>query len=497
MGVIFRQGLKHSVVALVATILGMVNTLFIYTYVLTVEELGLYRYLLSIASLAVPFLLVGLDSVSVRFFPIITAKSKKDNGFLFFLLFFILLAFLLFFIGCMVFKEEIFASYANHPNAEVIHRYLFLVPILVFSILIANILTRYVANFKLIVVPEIINNLWLKVAIPLTAIIYFLGYISFFDFLVYATVIYGFSAIFLFAYLYYLGVLDLRPNFKLYDKKLVKDIYNFAGYSLLGGMGHMIATRIDTYMVGTLIDMGNVGVYTIALFIATVIGIPLKAVFSISSPIIADLMSKNKLVEVAELYKKTSLNLFVLGLLLLIGIWCSIDLLFEIMPNGETYKAGKYIVLILGLAQIINMVTGINAHIIVYSDLYRFSFYITLLLAFLNVIFNLLFIPIYGIVGVALATLSSMFLYNLIKHFFVLSKFKMQPLTWSMLGVVGIGLIAYGTTLILPKIGNPFLAIIVNSTVITLIYVPCILYFNLSEDLANLKNNFLKKFIKR
>lgn len=496
MGVIIRQGLKHSVVAMVATILGTVNILFIYTKFLTEEELGLFRYLLSIASLAVPFLLLGLESVAAKFFPVFNQKSKKNNGFLFFLVSLILLSFLLFLLGCIFFKEQIYAAYSGHPNAALLHRHLVLVPGLIISMLLANILTRYVANYKLIVIPEIINNLWLKVSIPFLAIIYYFQYITFGDFLTYATVIYGFNAIFLLAYLYFLGFLDLRPNFDFFDKKLVKEISNFAGYSLLGGMGHMIATRIDTYMVGTLIDMSNTGIYSVALFIATVVGIPLKSVFNISSPLIADLMSNNRLTEIAELYKKTSLNLLVLGVLLLVGIWGSIDLLFEIMPNGETYMAGKYIVLILGLSQIVNMVTGINAHIIVYSHLYRFSFYITLLLAILNVVFNLLFIPMYGIVGVALATLSSMFLYNLIKHFFVLIKFKMQPLTWSMLGVVGIGLIAYGTTLIIPKIGNPFLGIIVNSIVITLIYVPCILYFNLSEDLTNLKNNLLKKILK-
>ena len=496
MGVILRQGFKHSTVTMAATLVGMVN-MFIYTAVLTKDELGFFQYLLSIAILVSPFLLFGADSVTTKFFPVLREKALKNNGFLFFLLLIPSLSFSLFMVGCIVFKDQIFQNYQDHPNAKLLFDYLYLLPWLISTMLITNILTRYIANFKLIVVPEIINNLWLKVTIPLLAIIYYLGYISFGGFLIYLTVSYGLRAIFLILYLYKIGALDLKPNFKFFEKPLLKNIANFAGFSMLGGLGSMLATRIDTYMVGTLIDMSNVAVYGIATFVATVIGIPLKSVFSITSPIIADLMGHHQLVKIKELYKKTSLNLLVIGLLLLIGIWGSIDLLFEIMPNGEQYAEGKYVVLILGAAKIIDMVTSINTHIIVYSEYYRFNFYVTLILAVLNIVFNILFIPLYGIIGVALATFSSMFIYNLIKHIYVLLKFDMQPLTWNMLWVLLIGFVAYGTTLLLPTIDNPYIDIILNSAVITLIYVPCILYFDLSEDLAQVKYKLIDRFLKK
>ncbi len=497
MGVILRQGLKHSIVSLAATLLGLINTLFIYTYVLSAKELGFYRYLLSIAFLVFPFLLLGLDAVTVRFFSIFEQKSKKNNGFLFFLLSFPLIAFIIFFLVCLVFKGEIYDSYSGHKDELLLNQYLYLVPCLIVCLIFINILTRYVSNYKLIVVPEILNNLWLKIAVPAVAIFYYLGYTTFGQFLINLVLAYALNALFLIIYLFSLGVLDIRPNFKYFDKQLVKEIRNFSGYSLLGGMGQLLATRIDTYMVGLMIDMTNVGIYTIALFIATVVAIPLKSVFNITSPIVAVLMQENKLPEVATLYKKTSLNLLVTGLFLLVGIWGSIDLLFEIMPNGEDYIAGKYIVLILGLAKIIDMMTGINSQIIIYSKLYRFSFYITLLLAFLNIVFNLVFIPKFGVIGVALATFSSMFIYNLLKHIFVLVKFKMQPLTWSMIGVFLIGLVAYSVTLFVPKTGNPFIDIIINSIIITLIYIPSILYFNLSDDLEALRQKWVKKLFKR
>ncbi len=493
MGVILRQGFKHSIVTTIATIIGMLNVLFIYTYVLTKEELGLYRYLVSIAQLIAPFLLLGFGQVSVRFFSTFEQKKEKNNGFLFFLLIVPLIAFILFVIACLFFKDKILASYVDHPDAQVLYKYLPLVPFLILALMISGLLTKYTANFKRIVVPEIFSNLWLKIAIPILAIAYFFEYIIFYDFIIYTVIAHLLSSTALALYLGWLGKLNLRPNFNLFKPKLLKEIRYYAAYALMGGMGTLIATRIDTYMVGTLIDMEETGVYSIALFIATVIGIPSKSIFRITTPIIAQLWHDNNLPNINKLYRKTALNLLVVGLLLLIGIWASIDLLFEVIPNGDGYKAGKYVVLLLGLAKIIGMVTGLSSSVIMYSYLYRFNFYMSLILAVLNIVFNLIFIPLYGIVGVALATLSSIFIFNLLKYLFVLVKFKMQPFSWQMMGVLALALIAYLSTFLIPKSGIAFLDIIINSICITLIYVPGILYFNFSEDLTLLKQTILKK----
>lgn len=490
MGVILRQGFKHSIVTVVATVIGTVNSLFIYTTFLTKEELGFFQYFLSTATLVTPFILLGLDAVTAKYFPIFREKAEKNNGFFFFVLVIPIISFLVFLLCFTLFRSTIEQFFNSHPNRDLLIEYLYLLPCLIFTMIFSSVLTRYITNYKLIVVPEIINNVWLKIAVPSLVLLYFFGHITYAGFLLYLTVAYGLRIVFFIAYLLHLGKLDLRPNFTFFDKPILKEIRSFAGYSMLGGIGTLMATRIDIQMVGSLIDMPSVAVYGIALFIATVIGIPYMSVSGISSPIIAELMNKNNLVEIKKLYQKTSLNLLIIGVLLLVGIWSSIDLLYEIMPKGDAFKEGKYIVLILGLAKIIDMATGLNSHIIIYSKYYQFNFYVILILAILNISLNLLFIPL-GIKGVALATFSSMLIYNLIKYIFVLNKFDMQPLTSNMIWVILIGLLAYVMTLILPTTNNPFLDIIINSVMITLVYGVSILYFNLSEDITDLKSKLL------
>lgn len=246
-------------------------------------------------------------------------------------------------------------------------------------------------------------------------------------------------------------------------------------------------------MVGTMIDLGSAGIYTIALFISTIIGIPMNSIVKIANPIVAASWERKDLAKIKELYIKSASNLFIIGVLFLIGIWASIDLLFQVIPNGEIYEAGKYVVLFLGLAKLLDMATSINGHIIAYSPLYQFNLYLGLFLGVINIIFNIILIPRFGIIGAALATMFSMFLFNLCKVLFVWIKFKMQPFSKSSLLVLIIGLVAYSITLILPKLSFPIINIVINSAVITLVYISSILYFNISPELTQLKQQVLEK----
>jgi len=493
MGIILRQGAKHSLITLGATIIGMVNALFIYTAVLTEEEIGLYQYLLMWGKFLAPFLLLGLAATSIKFFSAFQEKSERNNGFLFFLLGIPFLSFCIFSLICWLTQDSIFENIMNHENAALLNKYLPYTIFLIFALMFSSILTAYISNFKRIVVPEIFNNLWLKIAVPMLAIAYYYEYISLTIFILGIVLAYLFSTFALFVYLWKLGELDLKPNKQYFDRPLLKEIKSFASFSLLGGVGTLIATQIDTLMVGSLINLKTAGVYTIALHISAVIGIPFRSVFSITAPIVAESFNQKDMVNVEKLYHKSSLNLLVLGILILVGIWASVDLLFEIIPNGDKYIAGKYVILFLGLAKIIDMATSINTHIIIYSKHFRYNLYFSLVLALLNIIFNLIFIPQFGLIGVAIATLTSMFLLNLMKVLFVWAKFKMQPFSVNMFWVLAVGGIAYGLTLLLPKTENPFIDIIINSLVITFVYVPTILYFNLSDDLTKIKQELIKK----
>ena len=493
MGVIKRQGIKHSIVTFGGILIGMINVLFIYTFALTKTELGLIRFLIDTSMLLVPFVTLGITSASIRYFPKFRNKAKGHNGFLFYLLGIVCLGIILFWIFSWIFKAPILNYYGQQEDAILFLQFLPYLLLLVPAMAFADLLFHYISNFQRITVSAIINDLFVKIALPSIVLAYFWQLLDLSQLVNSLVAIYIFVALVLVIYLWKLGQFFIRPQFDFYKKDLVKDISQFAAFGLLGNIGAILATRIDTFMVSSMIDLGATGVYTIALFVATVVGVPMKSAYTIYGPVVAKAWSEQNLSKIANDYKSTSLNLVIIGVLILIGIWASVDYFFEIIPNGTTYIEGKYVILLLGLAKLVDMSTSLNTHIIAYSKFYKFNLYISLVLAVLNIGLNILLIPIFGLIGVAMATLFSGIVFNIGKVIFVQWKFKMQPFSKNMLGVLGIAGIAYGITLTLPETGNAFINILINSATIILIYLPAIFYFNLSDDLTKIKQEMLIK----
>ena len=176
-----------------------------------------------------------------------------------------------------------------------------------------------------------------------------------------------------------------------------------------------------------------------------------------------------------------------MGGLIFIGIWINIDhiilILIDISNKSFDYSTIKYVVFFLGLAKLFHVASGINGGIIMTSRYYLFGTYITISLIFITLFTNWIFIPIYGIVGAALATAISLLLFNLVSFLFLLVKLKMQPFTIKTFFTVIIGFLALFLTGLLPEIGSPIFNVILQSIVVFCVYVPLIVVFKISEDI--------------
>jgi len=371
-------------------------------------------------------------------------------------------------------------------------RYLpYLVPIAVLLAFI-YLLYAYSSNFKRIVVPSLYQNL-IKVILPLLILYYIWGYISM------DQVIYGILANYIiafvgmFAYLYWLGELKMKVDFSFLNKERKQEIKNFALFSLFGGLGSVLAFRIDSFMISKLLDFESNGTFAIAAFIANVIAIPTNAINQISAPIVSESFKNNDLVHIRKLYKDSSINLLVFGLLIFVCIAASIEDLFLIMPKGDQLVDGAAIVLMIGVARIIDMGTSINNQIINYSKHYRFGFYAILFMAFFNIIANYILIPKYQIIGAAIATLASLTLYNLIKMLFIKWRLKMQPFSSKTLVIFLVAIFVYGISLLIPGTQNHYLDILIRSIAIGSVYFILVYYLKVSGEL----NIMLDKVLKR
>ncbi len=484
MGVVIRQSLKQSAAAYVGVLMGMVNVLVIYPMALSREELGVVQFLRETALMLAPFVFLGGNALAIRFFPEFRDPERGHNGFLFFLFGMVGAGFAVFLGLWFGFREVIWSWYAD--GGERVQAWLHLLPWLVLFAALAQMLTQYTANFNRIVVPYLLNDFSVKVVVPALALAYFFHYLSFSGVVHGVVWMHGAIVLALLWYLHALGQLHLRPSRRKLTRQRLRAMAEFAGFGLLGGLGGRLASRIDVFMVTTLANPTATGVYYLSSVVGNVIDVPRQALSRISAPIVADAMNAGDLDKVADMYRRTALNQLVAGVFLLTGILLSLDDLFALIPNGEKYVAGKPVVLLLGLANIVNMATGINEEIITYSRYFRYKFYFILVLALFNVGANFLLIPRFEIAGAALATLCSIAVYNLLKSGLLWWKLRLNPLSWRM---AGIALLAAGCYVLLQgwhPLGRPFFDLVFRSAAYGAVFVPVLLVARLAPDVNGL-----------
>ena len=75
------------------------------------------------------------------------------------------------------------------------------------------------------------------------------------------------------------------------------------------------------------------------------------------------------------------------------------------MPKGQIYEAGRNVVILVGLAKLINLLFSLNDGIISMSKYYRFNMLLTLFLGLLMIGSDIILIPKYGLIGAAAALL--------------------------------------------------------------------------------------------
>ena len=147
-------------------------------------------------------------------------------------------------------------------------------------------------------------------------------------------------------------------------------------YVLVGGISIILVSRIDMMMLGSMLEDGTgeglkqIAFYTIAFYIGNAIMVPAKAIASISVPLIAKAWQEKDLDTIKDIYFKSSINQLIIGGVFFLCIWLSIDEIFALLP--ENFQSGKLVVLYIGFSQIINMLSGLNAQIIINSKYYKY-----------------------------------------------------------------------------------------------------------------------------
>jgi O-antigen/teichoic acid export membrane protein len=265
----------------------------------------------------------------------------------------------------------------------------------------------------------------------------------------------------------------------------IKEIFSFSFYIILAGSAGSILLEIDKFMIPQMEKIEQVAYYSVGVFIATVVSIPSRAMQQIVNPLTAIELNEGNMNNVESLYKKSSINLLIVGGLFFLLINININEIYIIINKPE-YSVGIYIVLMVSIAELFKLSLGTNGAILTNSKYYRIFFYFSIAMALSVIILNKILIELLGIEGAALATLIVVLIFGFIKIIYVRAKLRMHPYSEStkiVLIIIGILFFAF-YFLKLPV--NPLISIIIKSIIVTLLFLVLTIKFRLSEDINNL-----------
>jgi len=491
MGIVQRQGIKNSLVNYFGVIIGALSTLFIYP--LDLELYGRIQIWFASASLLVPFLTFGSHSMLQKFYPYF--KNNNYKGFfklnLQIVSFFIVVTSIILYVSQSVIFNSGFISEAKILAFK---NSLWIIYPLAVLLVYLSLARTQTANLKRIVVPDLLQKIGLKILIPIIFLSYFYSYISFSTLKGLLLFFHLFILVFLIVYLKNIGGLDISTNVAYINaKKKAKEIWSYTIFSVFNQIGTILAYQTDKIMLGFLIDSTATGIYAIFFFLSGIIDIPTKAIYQISAPLVSQQFQDNEIEKTEKLYKQTSLNLLLVGVFIFSLIILNFEFIFNIMSRGEEIRPYKYLFYFLGIAKLMDMVTSLNGHIMIYSKYYRYNILFVLFLGITNVITNYFLIKQYGIVGTGIATAITIVLYNTLRTLFIYVKLKIHPFSVKeiLLGFIFFVVFVVNNYLILPF--HFILNSMIVSTVFIGLYIVIVYIAKVSLDVNKIINKVIYK----
>lgn len=208
-------------------------------------------------------------------------------------------------------------------------------------------------------------------------------------------------------FVYFKSGLKLRFSSKLV-KPLLSKSYNYIFASIMIN----IYSRVDTILLGKIIDETSVGYYTAATTICNAWPFVLQAIIDTSRPIIIDLFDKDKS-EYEKRYRQLYASIFYISIFVAILITIFSNLIINIIYGNDYMPAVLPLrIVCLGTAfSYFGVARGIWMQC---EEKIRYEKIIYLFGAIINILLNIVLINLYGIAGAAIAISLTQFLTNFV-----------------------------------------------------------------------------------
>lgn len=488
MGIVIKQSITNTIITFIGFALGAANVLFMYPYFLGKDYVGITGYVLSTANILYPLMSFGIQNTLIKFFNEHNKTEEDLNKYMTYMLivplFFVIPVFILFY----VFYDAI-AAFESLEN-PIVYNFVWMIPIIGLFMGYFEIFYAWLRAHMKSVFGSFVKEVFVRLLITGLLFAVYYKQLSQTTFIYSLLLVYGVSLLMI---IYSANrVKKIRLHFKV--PKQSKAILTYTVFIILSASVANMLLDIDKYMINKYLKIDNIAFYNVAIFIALVISVPMRAMHQITYPITAKLMSEQKWEELNMLYKKSSISLQVIGGLMYVGILVNLNQLYDLLPD-EGYRQGIQVVFIIGLSKYFDLLLGINNAIIFNSKYYKMVLTLGVLLVIIIVTLNSYFIPKFGLNGAAIATLIAITIYSLAKLFFVVFKMKLFPFTTKNLFSALITIVTFFIFYFWEFTFHPVANIILKSLLVSVFYVSTTYFFKISSDINYVIKNSLQKFV--
>lgn len=493
MGIVRKQSIASSIYIYIGFAIGAFNVLYLFPKYLTPEEFGLTRLLQDVAMLIAMFCTLGSSPAMIKFYPFYRSfLQKKKNDLPFWGIFVCM-------IGCLIFAlttpftKELISRKFGSKSALFVDYFFFIYPMVV-SYCFWYLLESISFSIQKTVLPNFLKEVGFRIVTTLFVTLYAFKIIGFNSFIWLFSFVYTTPVIFLFIYLYRTGVINFTFRTSNVTKRLGKQIILFSLFVFSGQVLNLVAKTIDTIVISSqsINGLADTAVFTIATYLVSIMDVPLRGMNGIASTVIAYAWKDRDIKKIQDIYHKTALNLTVAGA----GIF-GILLLNQnnlVSYLGVKYSNLPYLLLILGLAKMIDLSAGLNAQILLSSKYWRIDFISNMLLVILSIPLNVFLVKQFNVIGSAYATIIAITIYNVARFIAIWYIFKLQPFGFKNLITLFFAILAFIIAFIIPVNNNFIIDGCIKTTIFCLVYLTLILKFKVSADIWSI---FEEKILKR
>ncbi len=249
----------------------------------------------------------------------------------------------------------------------------------------------------------------------------------------------GFIAISISYVLTYIGLFLISRHFASKDiaempksdipkwKEVMPEVLSYAWPLLFVGILYSVFYWTDTLILGYFTSAENVGIYSSAVTLASLFGIAPDLFMQLFFPLISVKFSEGKKETIKKITQQVVKWIYILNFAVFLGLFLFPGELLNLF-FGKEFIIASPVLQILSIGGLICSVLGISTSLLAIRGKTKTVLTNFLVFATINIILDLAFISVYGMVGVALATVFTQVIFMITVLFQVNKSYGFNPL---------------------------------------------------------------------